>query len=382
MSKLIVEVCRVNAVEDHPNAERLKIAQVKGWKTIILFNPETGKSQFEVGDLCVYFPPDSVLPKALIDRLNVEKYLVPLPKLSDGTRPEGGRVKATRLRGMPSYGIIMEIDPSKGDNADWKEGEDVSEFYGITKWEPPQECTDGDAETPNNYFFKYTSIENYGNYPSAFQEGEEIILTEKIHGKNCRFGLVMEPNEEGVQEFTFMAGSHDVRRKPIDARGKESEFWQFLTDNIKDLLTFIKDNHEWHEDKFSIMLYGEIYGSGVQDMTYGYENKFRNFRAFDISVNNYYLDYDVKCKYLEQFGVEMVPVLYTGPFSQKVLEQYTSGPTTLCKKEDIRTKFKGREGVVITPMKEEFYNPIVNGRKILKSISPDYLDRKNGTDFH
>ena len=71
MSKLIVEVCRVGAVEPHPNADRLAICTVKGWKTIIKYDPETKTAQFKEGDLCVYFPPDSVLPDNLMPQFLV-----------------------------------------------------------------------------------------------------------------------------------------------------------------------------------------------------------------------------------------------------------------------------------------------------------------------
>jgi hypothetical protein len=43
-------------------------------------------------------------------------------------------------------------------------------------------------------------------------------------------------------------------------------------------------------------------------------------------------------------------------------------------------KFKGREGIVITPVKEQY--SLRHGRLIFKSISADYLARKNPTDGH
>jgi hypothetical protein len=65
MSTLVIEVCEVTAVEKHPYADRLGIATVKGWKTAVGFDPSTGRFEFEAGERCVYFPPDSVLPPAL-----------------------------------------------------------------------------------------------------------------------------------------------------------------------------------------------------------------------------------------------------------------------------------------------------------------------------
>lgn len=56
------------------------------------------------------------------------------------------------------------------------------------------------------------------------------------------------------------------------------------------------------------------------------------------------------------------------------VEELTYGPTTV---GSPRCSFKGREGVVITPLTEQWMN---GGRMILKSVSADYLDRKGAED--
>jgi hypothetical protein len=43
-------------------------------------------------------------------------------------------------------------------------------------------------------------------------------------------------------------------------------------------------------------------------------------------------------------------------------------------------KFKGREGVVVTPVKEQF-SPVLGDRLILKSVSVDYLNRKGAKEI-
>ena len=60
-----VEVVAIDAILEHPNADRLEIAQVKGWNCV------TGKGVFKPGDKCLYIPIDSVLPADL------EAYLFP-----------------------------------------------------------------------------------------------------------------------------------------------------------------------------------------------------------------------------------------------------------------------------------------------------------------
>ena len=48
-----------------------------------------------------------------------------------------------------------------------------------------------------------------------------------------------------------------------------------------------------------------------------------------------------------------------------------NGPTTVCGEGEIKCSFKGREGVVITSLKEQF-DESLQGRLILKAVSPDY----------
>src|SRR5690606_18274593 len=153
------------------------------------------------------------------------------------------------------------------------------------------------------------SIENYQRYPEALN-GQDVVITEKLHGTNCRVGYVDNKDGEGHQ---FVAGSHNVARK-------SGMYWEPLTPNVKDLLYAVSIN----SDGGSVVLYGEIFGTGVQDMDYGQSG--RSFRAFDISVNGQYMSYDDFEHACQHFGVETVPVLYRGPYSKEVVEEHTYGP--------------------------------------------------------
>ena len=360
MSRLIVEVCRVEAVSKHPNADAMELVHVKGWQVCARVG------EFRPGDPCVYFPPDSVLPEPLADRLGVTKYLSPMRMNSDGTRPAGLRVRVAKLRGVASYGLLM-----KAEEPAWEVGTDVAGFYGVTKWEPPPESADGESERPHPAFHGYTDVQNFRNFPELFRPGEEVIFTEKLHGMNARLGLVQ--TESGP---TWMAGSHGQRRKEFDVQGRRSRFWEALTDAVKALLKRLADGGR------SAVLFGEIFGSGVQDMTYGLENGRRAFRAFDLAVDGRYLDYAEKEALLGEFGVGVVPVVYRGPFERDLVDAHCTGPTTVCDPAKAgRHTF--REGVVITPARERFCPELGgDGRLVLKAINPDYLMRKGGTEFH
>lgn len=361
MSSLIVEVSTVDTVTRHPNADAMEVVHVKGWQVC------TKLGQFQAGDRCIYIPPDSILPGPLADRLGVTKYLVPLPKDATRQRPTGGRIRVARLRGVASYGLLMDAH----DDPTWPIGTDVAIHYGITKYEPPPDSNDGETASDLPVFHRYSNIENFRNFPYAFAEGEEVLFTEKIHGMNSRVGLAQTP--EGP---TFVAGSHSLRRKEVDHHGKFSRFWEPLTPTMKELLVHLAEGGQ------NVVVFGEIFGSGVQDMTYGCANGLRTFRAFDVAVNGQYLDYDVKLALFARFGIAMVPTLYRGPFSRQVVEQYCEGPTTVCDPTQAG-KHTFREGIVIVPTRERFCDALPGGgRLILKAINPDYLTRKDGTEFH
>jgi RNA ligase (TIGR02306 family) len=359
MSTLIVEVCAVEEIKPHPMADRVELVRVKNWWCV------SGIGSFKVGDKCVYFPPDSVLSKEWTEKFGITKYCGEMPKNPDGTRPPFMRIRAARFRGQPSFGTIQYPEDSS-----WEVGSSVIDYYGVTKYEPPVKIQSGEADTPVSNFHGYTDIENIGNYPGVFDDGEEVTFEEKIHGSNCRVGKV---EIDGV--FQYACGSNNIRRKEFNEKGGRSLYWMPLTDKVKELLDFLC------ADKYNIVMFGEIYGTGVQDLTYGMTGT--GFRGFDIAVNGRYLDYDTKIEMFKQFDIEYAPCLYRGPFSMEVLAQHTDGPTTLAEPDKIGTKFKGREGVVIRPVVERYSEKIPNfGRVILKSISVDYLERKGGTEFH
>ena len=155
---------------------------------------------YAAGDLVTYVPVDAVLPPELSGRLGVTKYL------------SKGRVRCARLRGEPSFGLIMDRE-----DASWAEGTDVAAVYGITKYVPPLRPSAGDAESAHPLFVGYTEVENLRNFPSAFAEGEPVVATEKVHGTNCRVGLV---------DGELMAGSMGVRRKrPAGEALASSTYW-------------------------------------------------------------------------------------------------------------------------------------------------------------
>lgn len=378
MPDLKVEISKIRLLEPHPNADRLEVAVIKGWRTIVQ------KGKFTVGDLVVFIPPDAILKKEIHEHLGITKYCAELPKKADGTRPSERRVKAARLRGEPSYGTVMTLwDLAHFDSRsqftdddtllvcpEYNEGLDVTALLEITKWQPPMKSTQGDQEKDHPQFVKYTDIEHFKNHRRIFEVGEGVVVMSKLHGTNCRLGYIYDEDDDGNAAWQLAAGSHKTRRKQFDAKGNECLYWKpFLWyPKIVDMLRWTHDMTD-----APVIVYGEIYGSGVQDMTYGMENGFKDFRVFDIQTGGVYEDWSMVLDVCQQFNIPTVPVLYQGPYYEGLVDEYTDGPVAVCDPNDIQGKFKGREGIVIKPANER--NNYRLGRVILKSVSVDYLAR-------
>ena len=353
MANVFVELTVIDDVKPHPNADKLEIAVIKGTQII------SGKGELHRGQRVVFFPPGILIPQDVSQTLGIQKYLKHAE--IDGIKCQC-RVAACRLRGEPSFGFVI---PAPELLRAHPLGSDVSVMWAARKYEPPVKYFPGDLAPEDSRFHKYTEIENIWRFPDAFSEGLPVRITEKIHGTNSRVGLICKDGE-----FDFMAGSHRTRRKKPEGE-KPCIYWRPLEDErVLNLLTHLCD------EKNSVIVFGEIYGLGVQDLDYGIKD---GYRVFDISVNGKYLDWEALKAVCAEFGVELVPVLYEGPFSRDLLKRFTYGPTTLAAPDKIRSSFKDREGCVITPQVEQFYAP-TGGRLILKSVSADYLDRKGATD--
>lgn len=356
MSSLIVDVVKILDVEPHPNADRLDIATVKGWKTVV------GKDQYKVGDLVVYAPIDSVLPIELADEMKVTQYLTKL------------RVKTAKLRGVFSQGLCIPVeivankiveqglDERKASfETEWL-GKDVKDILGITKFEPPEPIAE-DALAQPTAFAIYTDIENIKNYPDVFTDEDDVIVTEKIHGVNSRFGIV---------EGEFMVGSHNQRFKKGD-----NKFWNIAKKyNIEDKLRgYIED---WSGfTKGDLIVYGEVYGTGVQKGKLNYDAiEEKKFRVFGVKVDGKYMSYpDFKIFCLTR-DFERAPELYIGKFHKGLLD-LANGQSTLGNHI--------KEGIVITSVvdsdqKDGWYH-LGLGRQIVKHISEKYLLGDHG-DAH
>lgn len=321
MTEFRVEVVRLGALEKHPGADTLSIAMVHGGYPSIVRTAD-----FKEGDLAVYVPIDALVP------LDDPRFAFLAPKR---------RIRAARLRGIFSMGLLVKPDP------DMVEGQDVRERMRIEKWEPPIETlsTGGDTERDPGVMPVYTDIEGLRRWRDVIREGEEVVLSEKIHGANARFV------HDG--ERLWIGSRTQIRKVEGDS------IWSIAAReyNLADVLARVPH----------IAIYGEVYGQ-VQDLRYGIERgvKIALFDAFDCKTHRY-LDFDDFCALADSLGLPRVPVFYRGGWREELIH-HCNGRTTMAGADHCR------EGFVVRPTRERFHLNL--GRVVLKMVGEDYHLRK------
>lgn len=386
MSTFEVKIKRIDQVEHHPNADRLDLARIDDYRCVV------GRDQYQVGQLVAYIPEAAVLPEWLIEKLGLVGKLAGKDK---------NRVKAVKLRGVLSQGLVYPTAPrpksefpsieagkfidqgnvdciiAEGNQvAVVREGDVVTDFLGITKYEPPIPThMGGEVFNAFGMTLKY-DIENFKKYPTVLEEGEEVVMTEKIHGTWCCLGYHPDHGDgyivtsKGLSEkgLAFKMNENNLTNLYVRALNATTDS---SGNNVVDrvLTTFFDLDAPFY-------ILGEVYGVGVQDLLYGADEP--QFRVFDIYVGQpgqgHYIDADKLQGMCAALGVEMVPTIYAGPFSKEAMEEATTGKETVSGQE-----INIREGVVIKPIQER--QDLELGRVILKSVSEAYLLRKGGTEY-
>lgn len=162
-------------------------------------------------------------------------------------------------------------------------------------------------------------------------------------------------------KYEFVYGSHNVQLKAFNKKNFYGEdIYGKIAKKYK-LAEIIPED---------TIIYGEIYGKGIQDLEYGLDDIDVVF--FDMKYKGKYVDWEWFVDFCEILHLPTVPILSIESFGKFTIGTYTDGNSKLYPKHL-------REGCVIKPIKEEYNNRI--GRKILKSVSEEYLLRKGGTEY-
>jgi len=352
-------VCYVGTVTEIrviEGADNIELAIVGGWNAIVK------KGEINAGSLVAIATTDAVIPQELSDKMGVTSYL-----------RKGQRVRTVKLRGVYSECLIIPITHVKASSI--KEGKDLMGELGITKYEPPVkqiQLSSGRKikykDNPN--FGVYYKFPNLKNVTGMFTSEDHVEITRKIHGTNARYGIVKKSKlslwdkvrrffgNEWV-EYEYVYGSHNVE-KGSDSQGFYStDVWRTIAEkyNIKEKLWNFAREHK--EIGSGVILYGEIYGAGIQK-NYDYGLKDMEFAGFDLVVDGVY-EPVISSRLVIKNWLQLpyVEVLHKGLWSQEIQDKFVFN-------NFIEGTKVPHEGIVIKHISGE-------RNKVAKVINPSYL---------
>lgn len=220
MSRQVLCV-RVPQLTPHPDADTLDIGMVWGTTPVIV-----KRGEFTPGQLAALWEVDTV-------------------------HPEIGRIKARRLRGVFSMGMLTPVKWCSVDFAHdtLVEGDDLTARVGATAHDsdpsdPEEKCSLGSThqESCSHTIPRYTDIEDLRKHWHEIRHGELLVATEKVHGTSVRY---MHDGER------LWVCSRNCVVRPADS----SVYWQLareyqLAERLQTYAFYV--------------FYGEIYGPGIQ----------------------------------------------------------------------------------------------------------------------
>ena len=319
----------IDKIEPIEGADAIEAAVIGGWKVVVK------KGEFAIGDLAVYLEIDSWVPTELAPFLSKGKE----PREFNGVK--GERLRTVKLRGQLSQGLLLPYN-TISEYGMVVDGDDVTEFLGIQKWERPMNAQlAGMAKGNFPSLIPKTDQERVQNLVKeiAAADGMAFEVTEKLEGSSMTCYLI-----DGV--FGVCSRNLDLKETA------DNTFWQVArAEGIEEKMREIPDG-EW-------AIQGELIGPGIQGNIYKLSNpEFRVFDVYNIKSGEY-LTPVFRRALIERMGLKHVPVLN----SEYTLDQTVDEILASAEGQSCHAKTE-REGIVFKQ---------VDGGMTFKAISNKYL---------
>jgi RNA ligase (TIGR02306 family) len=317
-------------------ADAILLAKVLGWELVVK------KTEFQVGDKCVYFEIDSVLPIATWnDHLR-----------KDPAKPL--RIKTIRLRGQLSQGLAMPLSiiPS----GEYEVGQDVTQLVGVTKYEPVVPA--------------HLSGMAKGNFPAFLHKTDETRLQS-------------EPRvlDEAISKGLVLVGTLKMDGTSFTAYRRDADFG-VCSRNLD--LKETEDNAHWRmarklkleeilrSEPRNLSIQGEMVGPGIQGNRMGFkEVDLYLFNLYDIDTGKY-AGYNELVEFGQKHNIKVVPLVAQKDFGfgetatvSKMLE------VALALNYDNGTPAEG----IVWRSACETYSEVLKGRMSFKTISNRFLEK-------
>lgn len=329
MERKLASIQKIISITPIEGADKIELCQVNNWKVV------AEKGLHKVGDLVIYCEIDSFLPiHPEFEFLRKSSY----KKMSDGT--EGFRLKTIRLRGQLSQGLLL---PHSLLSNKFNEGDDVTKYLNITKYEPPIPANLA-GQMKGNFpsFIPKTDeerVQNLTKYYESYKQ-HQFYITEKLDGSPATFYL-----KDGV--FGVCSRNMDL----LETEG--NTFWKVARE--------LDLENKMKEYRSNVTFQGELVGPGIQKNPYGFnKHKVFLFNIFDIDRQQYET-FDNLLYYSTKLNLDIVPILnhkFQLPATIDELLEMAEGKSLLNNETE-------REGLVIRSLDRKISFKVISNKFLL-----------------
>ena len=346
----VVEISNLHDIEGADNIKR----------TVVNGNNVVVPKSTEVGAKMLYFVSGTKLSSEYCKMNNLydrEENNIDISKRGFISSKQS-RVKAIRLKGIVSDGMLMPLDsllpflePSSinslkiGDEFTDINGNSLCEKYIVSE----RVSTQGGAKTPktnklkdlivDKQFHFHHETEHFVKHQDKFKQETEIIITRKLHGSSLILSNVLINKKLSLKDkvFKFLGANIPTEEYGIiwssgKPRGKlpkgvESETNKWETPNPSYYTSDIwarAYKEIGHVVEKGISIYAEIVGKGIQGdkFTYNQEYGIHVYRITQTSVDGNVVEFSweqIK-KYCEKYGLNHVQEYFVGKVKEMVVD--------------------------------------------------------------
>jgi RNA ligase (TIGR02306 family) len=260
MMRKLATIRKIDNILPIPGADAIECAVVGGWKVVVK------KGEYQVGDLGIYCEIDSWIPHTLAPFLSKGKD----PREFEGVK--GERLRTVKLRGQLSQGLLL---PTVGHTPLTGEGDDLTEFLGIKKWEKPIPAQLA-GQIRGNFptVIPKTDQERVQNLVQeiTLAQGDEFEVTEKLEGSSMTCYLIGD-------EFGVCSRNLDLKET------EGNSFWATArAEDIEAKMRRLRVKSTFTD--FAVQ--GELIGPGIQGNIYNLSKcEFRVFDVYNIQSGEY-----------------------------------------------------------------------------------------------
>jgi hypothetical protein len=212
----------------------------------------------------------------------------------------------------------------------------------------------------------------------VFVDSVEYISSTDYPNKNCKYPNNKKYDIETETSNYFVSKSlvHNSNGSIMKTVAGELKFashncfWEDVPENNCIYTKIYHQNTHLGLIPKNCQFFYEIYGSGVQDLTYGLSGI--DYAAFAVAIDGKFLDYPDFQMFCSAYNIKTAPLLYVGNYSYDMVQSFNNKNSIICPSQMM-------EGVIVQPLKERYSSHF--GRVCMKFISDKYLLRKNGSEF-